>query len=200
MKSWQEKGCDSPLCYYKKVGVSNDDTSDTAKSSFTSKDFLLVIQMPSQCEILRSNERTLCVDATHGVTGYGYYLLTILVVDIFGQGYPIGWCITSRENGLIWNIFALSLKKKTGHVSPQVLMADDDNSAWNGLRAVWPSLKYKLLCHWHVKKNVRQHCVGSKCKVQVTLHTPYEHAMNNLAHTVMKIKKKGTMNIPMNML
>ena len=51
-------------------------------------------------------------------------------------------------------------------------MSDDSNSAWNGLTKVWPSLKHKLLCHWHVMKNVRERCGNrgnkNKSKVQVT--------------------------------
>ena len=39
-------------------------------------------------------------------------------------------------------------------------MSDDKNSAWNGLTRVWPSLKHKLLCHWHLKKNVRKRCMS----------------------------------------
>ena len=43
----------------------------------------------------------------------------------------------------------------------QVLMSDDANSAWNGLKHVWlSSLQNKLLCHWHLKRAVRKHCMA----------------------------------------
>ena len=40
------------------------------------------------------------------------------------------------------------------------MMSDDSNSAWNGLSRVWTTLKHKLLCHWHLKKSVKEHCCG----------------------------------------
>ena len=51
--------------------------------------------------MLTENPRTLCVDATHGVTGYGYYLLTILVIDKRGSGLLVAWDFTSRENDYV---------------------------------------------------------------------------------------------------
>ena len=40
-------------------------------------------------------------------------------------------------------------------------MSDDANSAWNGLKHVWSSsLQNKLLCHWHLKRAVRKHCMA----------------------------------------
>ena len=175
--SWETRDSPSTACYYKKVGEANADTSEDDGSDFNKEDFLLVLQTPSQAEIFRANARTLCVDATHGITGYGFYLLTIMVVDEHGKGFPVAWAITSRENALIWQLVASSIERKSGHYSPEVMMADDANSAWNGCRAVWPTLKHKLLCHWHIKKNIRLHCFGPKSKVQVVHHQkhPHEH-------------------------
>lgn len=136
-------------------------------SDFTCADFLLVMQTEQQSVILACNPRTVCVDATHGVTGYGYCLMTMLVIDKQGTGFPVAWAISSRENGWVWRLFGASLREESLSSKPEVLMSDDTNAAWNGLCCVWKSLKHKLLCHWHIKKNVRLHCVGSKSKVQV---------------------------------
>ena len=58
-------------------------------------------------------------------------------------------------------------------------MADDSNSAWNGLRRVWSSLKHKLLCHWHLKKAVREHCCGHlKKHKNVSVPKVTEHSIN----------------------
>ena len=128
------------------------------------------MQSEQQSCMLAANPRTLCVDATHGCTGYGYYLLSILVITKYGHGLPVGWAIASRENGYVWYLFSKSLRQESVNAKPEVMMADDSNSAWNGLRRTWNTLKHKLLCHWHLKKNVRAHCVGRKRKVQVNVH------------------------------
>ena len=172
VQSWSVRGDDSPIRYYKHVGKHNVDTQPEAQSRFDTKDFLpedflLVMQSPQQAMMLAENPRTLCVDATHGVTGYGYYLLTILVIDKQGSGLPVAWAIASRENAYVWHLFSKSLRVEALGTKPEVVMSDDSNSAWNGLHATWPSLKHKLLCHWHIKRNVKLHCVGSKSRVKV---------------------------------
>ena len=48
--------------------------------------------------MLIENPRILCVDATHGVTGYDYYLLSIAVIDINGSALLCAWALASREN------------------------------------------------------------------------------------------------------
>ena len=157
----------TPVRYYKKKGEVNADTSEVKKSLFTKEDFMLVMQSAAQSEMLRENPRILCVDATHGITGYSFYLLSIVVIDRYGKGLVIGWAITSRENLRTWEILAKSLRESSLSAQPEVLMSDDDNSAWNGVSLIWKSLKHKLLCHWHIKQNIHKHCFGTKAKVQV---------------------------------
>ena len=162
VRTWErDMGEDSPVVYFKQVGVSNSNTDDTdPDSDFTSDDFLLVMQSPAQANMMVENARILCVDGTHGLTGYGYELLSIVVVDKFGHGLVCAWGLASRENKVIWQLIGESLRPPTKEIEPEVLMSDDKNSAWNGLIRVWPSLKHKLLCHWHLKRNVRKRCMA----------------------------------------
>ena len=92
-------GDDSPVRYFKQQGSSNADTDDSEKSDFKSDDFLLVMQTPEQAEMMSTNQRIICVDATHGLTDYDYYLMSLLVVDKYGHGLVCATCIGSRENG-----------------------------------------------------------------------------------------------------
>ena len=172
VNEWRQLGEESPIRYYKKKGEHNDDVlkktkKDKKKSDFEANDFLLVFQTKLQSQIIAANPRTLCVDGSHGVTGYDYFLLTILVLDRYGQGFPCAWAISSRENGYVWFLVGRALRKESQDAKPEVLMSDDTNSAWNGLRKIWKSLKYKLLCEWHIQRNIKLHCTGSKSKVQV---------------------------------
>ena len=121
---------------------------------------MLVMQSPTQAQMMVENAQILCVDGTHGLTGYGYHLLSIVVVDRHGHGLVCAWALASRENKYIWQLIGESLRPPTKEIAPQVLMSDDKNSAWNGLTRVWPSLKHKLLCHWHLKRNVRKKCMA----------------------------------------
>ena len=98
---WKARGDDSPCRFYKKVGECNEHTKQAETSPFKKEDFLLVFQSAQQAEMMADNPRILCVDATHGITGYDYYLLTMMVVDEHGHGLPVAWAITSRENGFV---------------------------------------------------------------------------------------------------
>ena len=86
VKDWARRGDKSPIRYYKTINVSNEHTLEHAKSLFKKDDFLLVFQTEVQAQMFVDNPRTIMMDGTHGVTGYNYYLLTVMVVDKNGQG------------------------------------------------------------------------------------------------------------------
>ena len=175
VEQWrQDPSFDSPVRYYKPVGVTNADTSEVIpkgrdKPYFSEKDFLLVLQTQEQAEMMKDNSRVIFVDGTHGLTGYGYHLLSVVVVDRHGAGLVVGEAISSRENHVTWELMAKHFRQPSLDSNPEVMMSDDTNSAWNGLSRVWASLKHKLLCHWHVMKNVREHCCGGKKTEQVRI-------------------------------
>ena len=141
------RGEDSFVRYYKKVGESNADTTEGEKSNLRSEDFMLVLQSDTQATIHKENPRMLCVDSTHGVTGYAFFLLSLLIINRYGVGFVIAWAIASRENSFIWELLARNLRPSSLNAKPEVLMSDDDNASWNGLIKVWLSLVHKLLCH-----------------------------------------------------
>ena len=39
---------------------------------------------------------------------YDFYLITIVVVDEFGKGIPVGWAISNREDGCILTVYILN--------------------------------------------------------------------------------------------
>ena len=46
----------------------------------------------------KSLDQTLhvCIDSTHGKNMYDFKVVTILVVDEYGEGIPVGWMVTER--------------------------------------------------------------------------------------------------------
>ncbi len=69
VKKWNQSGDKSIIQYYKRVGERNEDTSQDKDSDFKSEDFLLVMQSADQDLMMKENPHTVCVDATHGLTG-----------------------------------------------------------------------------------------------------------------------------------
>ena len=86
----------NPVLLYKQQG--NATTSQCP--NLTEKDFILVLQTPSQAEMLCKcgHNKIICVDDTHGTNSYDFNLTTILVVVEFGEGYPTAWCISNRTD------------------------------------------------------------------------------------------------------
>ena len=41
------------------------------------------------------------MDSTHGTNVYDFHLITILVLDDFGEGVPVGWMISKCEDAVV---------------------------------------------------------------------------------------------------
>ena len=72
-------------------------------------DFCLAIQTPLQATMMTTfGNNILCIDSTRKTTGYDFPLITILVIDEFGERYPVAWCFSPS---LLLDIF-LSYRKE----------------------------------------------------------------------------------------
>ena len=60
-------------------------------------DFILCLQTPFQGSMMKKSGHNgiICIDSTHGTNIYDFLLITVLVVDEFGEGFPVGWCISN---------------------------------------------------------------------------------------------------------
>ena len=47
-----------------------------------------------------------------------FNLITVMVIDEYGEGYPAAWCISNREDQLLLINF-VSLKERVGNLSPK---------------------------------------------------------------------------------
>ena len=73
----------------------------------------------------------ICIDSTYKTTGYDFILVTVLVIDEFGEGYPTAWCLTTREDQQIVTLFFEVIRGKTGMLSPCWVMCDDADQFFN---------------------------------------------------------------------
>ena len=75
---------DNPVLLYKEQGVEMEDAGVN--------DFVLAIMSPIQRRMLqRFGSDRICVDSTHGMTGYDFELTTLLVVDEYDEGFPVAF-------------------------------------------------------------------------------------------------------------
>lgn len=128
------------------------------------KDFVLAIQTPLQAEMLKKfgPNHIICIDATHGTNAYDFSLLTVLVIDEYGKGYPISWCISNRMDlTLLIQVFK-AMKAKVGNIVPKWVMSDDADQLYSAWFSVFGPGPQKLLCTWHVDRAWRGRLNGIK--------------------------------------
>ena len=101
-------------------------------------------------------DKIVCIDSTHGTNEYDFFLISILVVDEYGEGFPVAWCLSNRQDEfLLTNLFE-AVRKRVGSCVPCVLMSDDAEqfyTAWIDVFGLGPK---KLLCTWHVDQDMEE--------------------------------------------
>ena len=100
--------------------------------------------------------KVVCVDATHGTNTYDFQLISIIVIDEFGEGFPAGWCLANKEDGVLLQVFFSHLKANTGIFSPKWLMSDMAEQYYSTWISVFGGSPNKLLCAWHVDRAWRK--------------------------------------------
>ena len=97
--SGEKSACNRISTYYycNRSGYFNT-TGHNVRSSprLKREDFLLALQTPMQKELLITfGKNIICMDDTHGTNSYDFSLITVLIVDEFGEGCPV---FTSKLN------------------------------------------------------------------------------------------------------
>ena len=111
-------------------------------------DFLIGIQTSFQRDMLvRFGPTAICMDSTHSTNAYDFFLITILVL---GEGIPIAWIISNREEAATIRQVLVKMKEKCGDIHTQFFMSDDAENFFNAWRAVFTVKNTrKLICAWH---------------------------------------------------
>ncbi|XP_049528185.1 uncharacterized protein LOC125947470 [Dermacentor silvarum] len=150
---------DNPVLFFKHQGQPDkaDILDRPPHDLLDEKDFMLAIMTEPQQELFKKlGTDRVCIDGTHGTTGFDFQLVTVLVVDEFGTGFPVAYCITNRTDRKAMATFFASIMSKTGQIAANVFMTDDAPSFYNAWTEVMGPPQHRLLCAWHVDKNWRE--------------------------------------------
>lgn len=143
----------NPVVLFKPQGKKHSDCSGASDD-----DFMLGIQTEFQLEMMKSfGNSAICVDSTHGTNVYEFLLVTVLVVDDFGEGIPVAWLITNKEDRTTLTYFFQCLYARTDLIASNTFMSDDAPQYWNAWSSVYGTNQTrKLLCIWHVDRSWRR--------------------------------------------
>ena len=86
------------------------------------------------------------------ISGYDFKLFPLLIVDEFGEGFPVGWCLSNREDFSVLKLFFEKLKAKSGYVHPDWFMSDIAPQFYDAFSSVFMCEPKRLYCTWHVDK------------------------------------------------
>ena len=144
---------DNPILLFKPQGVEPEE----CLKDLNVDDFLICIQTAFQRDMLTAfGSEVVCMDSTHGTNIYGFNLITVLVLDEFGEGIPTAWMICNREDAKALHPFLSKVKEKSGDIPTRIFMSDDANNFYNAWKAVFTvDNTQKLICAWHIDKSWR---------------------------------------------
>ena len=144
----------NPVILYKPQG----DRQPHNCNNLSDRDFVIAIQTPLQADIMKrlGNGRVICVDGTHGTNGYDFTLITVIVIDEYGEGFPVAWCISNREDQFLLINFFNALRQRVGDICPAWFMSDLAEQFYTAWVASFNNKPHKLVCIWHLDRAWRE--------------------------------------------
>ena len=174
----------NPIVIFKIQGIEQSIELD----NFGINDFALGLQTQFQCDIMKQfGPKVICMDSTFGTTSHDFNLITVLTVDDFGEGIPVAWLLSNKEDSTTIIQFLEALKKKTGPIETNCFMSDDADQFFNAWVGVFgKNSTSKLLCSWHVdrawRKALQEHIRNPAERVEVYHHLRVLLGEANEAH------------------
>uniref|UniRef100_A0A1X7V9Y0 SWIM-type domain-containing protein n=1 Tax=Amphimedon queenslandica TaxID=400682 RepID=A0A1X7V9Y0_AMPQE len=119
----QDNDGSNPILLFKQQSYEQpSDIDDMAKN-----EFLIRIQTLFQRDmLLQFGPKAICMDSTNSTNAYDFFLITILVLDDLGEGVPIAWIISNREDAATIRQVLIKMKENVQFIS---CMSDDEDLA-----------------------------------------------------------------------
>ena len=68
---------------------------------------------------------------------YDFHLITVVVIDEYGESIPVAWILSNREDAMAINSFFTALKEACGIILLTWFMSDDADNYFNAWRGVF---------------------------------------------------------------
>ena len=141
----------NPVLFYKPQGTTDPN------GNLADNDFLLVIQTEFMRDMFsRFGNNAVCMDTTHGTNAYDFNLITAVVIDEYGEGIPVMWAISNRQDTDTLITVLRAVEMRSGQVTPRWFTSDDAQQFFNAWETVFGTEGCnKLLCAWHLDRSWR---------------------------------------------
>ena len=116
------------LLFFKEQGKPQDNNMD----NFEDNDFVLCIQTEFLRGMLQKfGHDTICIDSTHGINMCNFHVITVVVIEEYGEGIPVAWMLSNREDVMAINAFITALKEVCGIITLTWFMSNDADNYIN---------------------------------------------------------------------
>ena len=140
MEEWSQSE-NNPVLFCKFQGEDAPEGIDLVKENF-----MIIIQSPFQKAMAtKYASNGMCVDATHGTNDFP--LTSLVVLDEYGSGFSIAWCLSNHEDFTHMCIFYDMVKKNCGILTPRRLMSDMASQFYNAGIGIMGGTPLRLPMH-----------------------------------------------------
>ena len=167
----QNMGEANPVLLYKR----QDEQPDSTLTGLSESDFILCLQTITQRQFMMKfgMNSVACLDSTHGTNQYGFNLVTLMVVDDFGEGNPVAFMLSTKEDVSALSAFFTAIKARLPtdcSYTASHIMTDDAGQYYNAWVSVFGPVEKKL-CVWHVdrawRKAIRENIPNHETQVEI---------------------------------
>ena len=83
-------------------------------------------------------------------------MTSLLIVDEFGEGFPVAWSLSNKEDFTTFKLFCQKIKNVTGDISPAWFVTDIAPQFYDSFCAVFNCGPVQLYRIWHVDKTFKE--------------------------------------------
>jgi len=133
-------------------------------------DFMIVLMNDVQVHLLQmyGHHRVNCIDSTHKTNGYNFQLTTLLIIDNNGEGFPVAFCISSKLDTSVMEVFLEHVRIAIGGcVEGAILISDNAPAYVDAWRTVMGPPSDHVLCTWHIDRSWRKNIAKIKQSPEV---------------------------------
>ncbi len=117
------------------------------------RDIVVIFMSPSQELLLQKHgSNVITMDRTRNKDSSLFIMHTMLVLDYDGDGIPVAFTITNRDDAAVIDVFLTCIKEKVGPLEPNTLMTDTQETHLDSWKSIMGAPSYHFFCTWHVKK------------------------------------------------
>ncbi|XP_072399071.1 uncharacterized protein [Diabrotica undecimpunctata] len=141
----------NPVVFYK------PQNSECTAYNLENNDICLILMSPVQAELLKKfGQDLICVDSTHGLNAYDFEMTTVLVIDEFGNGFPVAFLFSNRKDSYINEVYFTEIMKVVGKIQTLCFMSDITSVFYLPWQKIMGTPLKQLYCSIHIDRAWQQ--------------------------------------------